>query len=233
MHKNKATRGTQYWLGTEHGALQSGQQSQASTATQLGPLDMPHSPCTASRSQPTCEACSLSPGKPPMMDGQPCLSMRGAKAIKGTNDRDPITRPAAARGTPCSPCLRSTSCTAGWTGWSPGGSPDTGRKTWGKTWAEGWSTCSDVCADHTRTCTHNEHSTCHPCLGKEVNLDLPHPPTRPCCGLSKWGMIPFQRAAAGSPDSLAPNPYDMVVHQAQEEIEQAAAGLVQRAALEK
>lgn len=44
---------------------------------------------------------------------------------------------------------------------------------------------------------------------------------------------PSTKVAAGSPDSLAPNPYDVVVHQAQEEIEQAATGLIQRTALEK
>lgn len=41
------------------------------------------------------------------------------------------TRPAGLQGRACSPCPRSRSCRAGWTGWSPGGSPDTGCRTWG------------------------------------------------------------------------------------------------------
>lgn len=41
------------------------------------------------------------------------------------------------------------------------------------------------------------------------------------------------RGAAGGPDSPAPDPHGVVVHQVQEDIEQVAAGLVQGAALEK
>lgn len=61
---------------------------------------------------------------------------------------------------------------------------------------------------------------------------ITHPPTKPCYRLSTWDTTLSQRAA-GSPDSLAPNPYDVVVHQAQEDIKQVAAGLVQGTALEK
>lgn len=191
--------------------------------------------CTGSHAQPTSEACSLPPVKPPVKKGQPCRhrAWEGAKAIQGTNDKEPVTRPAEVQGTPCSPCLRSTSCTAGWTGWSPGGSPDTGCKTWGETWAKGGAHVhiTDMRADHIHVQTRSsEHINMH--TPHTQRTQITHPPAKPCHGPSTWGTTLYQRAA-GSPDSLAPDPYDVVVHQAQEDIKQAAAGLVQGAALEK
>lgn len=79
--------------------------------------------------------------------------------------------------------------------------------------------------------TQRAQGTHHHCLGIHESRCHTHPrsPAMNCPHTAQ----PFVKVAAGSPDSLAPNPYDVVVHQAQEVIEQAAAGFVQRAALEK
>lgn len=88
-----------------------------------------------------------------------------------------------------------------------------------------------MCADHTHMQTRClEHINMHTPYTERTQIT--HPPTKPCHGPSTWGTTLYQRAA-GSSDSLAPDPYDVVVHQAQEDIEQATAGLIQGAALER
>lgn len=125
----------------------------------------------------------------------PCPLPRGRARWPGGR-----TRPAGLRGRACSPCPRSRSCRAGWTGWSPGESPDTGCRTWGAGRGQqgGWPRRASRSHLHTHAQTHRCARTA-PTWGRE-STRLSHPPRSPATrsttplheGWWPWGGVRLQ-----------------------------------------